>query len=73
MTFDATATLDDLAREYVALLRSPANGLGQNVHPRYGISHRMLRRMWEAFGQDAVTKAVEDAFDAAEKTDQTEE
>jgi len=38
-------TLAEACAEYRALLNSPANGWGQHVHPLYGQSHNVLRKI----------------------------
>lgn len=55
-------TLEEMATDYVKLLNAPANGWGQHVHPRYGISHKMLLTMQQRFGREATNKAIDAAF-----------
>ncbi len=54
--------LEIAAREYVATLNGPENGLGQNVHPVYGRSDYMLRRMCEYFGEAETNAAIDAEF-----------
>lgn len=54
--------LRKLADEYVKLLNSPANGLGQHVHPVHGPSEVMMRMMFRTYGQAETEKALDTAF-----------
>jgi len=55
-------TLDQFARDYVATLNAPANGLGQHVHPTHGRSDVMLYRMVKTYGDAAAHAAIDAAF-----------
>lgn len=48
------------AREYWALLASPANGWGQHIHPRYGQSHNMLAAMYAKHGEEKFSAALDE-------------
>ena len=55
-------TLEQFAREYVALVNTPANAWGQHVHPVHGRSDVMLYRMVKKFGSAAAHAALDAAF-----------
>lgn len=57
-------TLGEAAEEYVKTIYSAPNGWGQHAHPTLGISHNIMRRMWQTFGeiptQEAISRAMQD-------------
>jgi hypothetical protein len=55
-------TLEQFAREYVALVNAPANAWGRHVHPIHGPSDVMLYRMVKEFGSTAAHAAIDAAF-----------
>jgi hypothetical protein len=59
---DVDAQRRIFAREYVGLLNSQPNGLGQHVHPIWGPSHHMFGAGRNRFGEREWNAAVDAAF-----------
>lgn len=55
-------SVEEAAKEYVAVLEGRPDGWGQYCHPHFGASHYMLGRMWQAFGKREAQAAIDQAF-----------
>jgi len=52
-----------LAKEYVELVSDgEPNGLGQYVHPQWGVSHSMMYLMQTQYGAAEANNAINEAF-----------
>ena len=49
----------ELAKAYAETIYGPANGWGQHVHPRYGISHAIMRRLYAIAGEQEATRLLD--------------
>jgi hypothetical protein len=59
-------TVEQACKEYMDLMDSPPNGLGQHVHEKYGESHKMLRFIFGKFGEEAVCAELGWPFERSE-------
>ena len=54
--------LHEACIEYVELLNSPPNGWGQHIHPVYGQSHNLLRKLYNGWNKALVDETIEKIF-----------
>ena len=53
--------------EYVDLLDSQPNGLGQHIHPIYGQSHNLLRKLYNDWSKEKVKDCLQTIFEERKK------
>ena len=55
-------TAQELATAYAQTICGPANGWGQHVHPRLGVSHSIMGLLRKLVGDDECQRLIKQAI-----------